>query len=104
MVARGLTARGFFMEINAPIGPYYGDLVDYRARVVVEIDGREFHSDPHTFTNDRRRQNELVLGGWLMLRYSAATVNGRLDRVVDEIITVVRRRRKSVGQSRTKFR
>lgn len=106
MVARGLTARGFFMEINAPVGPYFGDLVDYRARVIVEIDGREFHSDPHAFTNDRRRQNELVLGGWLVLRYSAATVNGRLDQVVDEIMRVVRRRRKSVAasQSRTKFR
>lgn len=72
MVARGLTTRGFFMEINAPVGPYFGDLVDYRARVIVEIDGREFHSDPQTFTNDRRRQNQLVLSRWLVLRYSAA--------------------------------
>lgn len=105
MVARGLTARGFFMEINARVGPYFGDLVDYRARVVVEIDGREFHSDARAFTNDRQRQNQLILGGWLVLRYSAAMVNKYLDSVVDEIISVVRRRRKSIGagQSRTKF-
>ncbi|WP_306436959.1 endonuclease domain-containing protein [Rhodococcus sp. 06-235-1A] len=76
---------------------FYGDLVDFSARVIVEIDGREFHTDPATFDNDRRRQNELVLDGWLVLRYSAATALADLDRVVDEIITVVRRRRKSIA-------
>ncbi|MFI8566389.1 DUF559 domain-containing protein [Rhodococcus sp. NPDC078407] len=97
VVARALAARHFAMEINARVGKFYGDLVDYRAQVIVEIDGREFHSDPATFNNDRRRQNELVLDGWLVLRYSAATALADLDRVVDEIITVVRRRRKSIA-------
>lgn len=99
LVARALTARNFHMEINARVGRYYGDLVDFRARVIVEIDGREFHIDAATFTNDRRRQNELVIGGWLVLRYSAATVHADLDKVVEEIITVVRRRRKSISSS-----
>ncbi|SNS42372.1 Very-short-patch-repair endonuclease [Rhodococcoides kyotonense] len=99
IVARALTARNFRMKINARVGPFYGDLVDFRARVIVEIDGREFHSDPATFNNDRRRQNTLVLDGWLVLRYSAATVLANLDSVVDEIITVVRRRRKSINSS-----
>ena len=97
VVARALTARNFTMEINARVGKFYGDLVDFSARVIVEIDGREFHTDPATFNNDRRRQNELVLDGWLVLRYSAATALADLDRVVDEIITVVRRRRKSIA-------
>ncbi|NIL76698.1 DUF559 domain-containing protein [Rhodococcus sp. B10] len=99
IVARALTARNFRMAINARVGPFYGDLVDFRARVIVEIDGREFHSDPATFNNDRRRQNAVVLEGWLVLRYSAATVLADLDRVVEEIITVVRRRRKSINSS-----
>lgn len=97
IVARALTARNFYLELNARVGQFYGDLVDFRARVIVEIDGRMFHSDPATFDNDRRRQNQLVLEGWLVLRYSAATVHADLDRVVEEIITVVRRRRKSIG-------
>jgi very-short-patch-repair endonuclease len=97
VVARALKARHFTMEINARVGRFYGDLVDFSARVIVEIDGREFHTDPATFNNDRRRQNELVLDGWLVLRYSAATALAELDRVVDEIITVVRRRRKSIA-------
>ncbi len=96
-VARALTARNFRMEINARVGRFYGDLVDFRARVIVEIDGRAFHIDPATFTSDRRRQNTLVLDGWLVLRYSAATVMSDLDGVVEEILTVVRRRRKSIN-------
>ncbi|MDN3456986.1 DUF559 domain-containing protein [Rhodococcus sp. APC 3903] len=92
-VARALTARNVHLEINARVGPYFGDLVDTRARVIVEIDGREFHTDPATFNNDRRRQNALVLDGWMVLRYSAATAMAHLDAVADEIITVVRRRR-----------
>lgn len=102
LVARALTARNIFMEINARLGPFYGDLVCFRARVLVEIDGREFHIDPAAFNNDRRRQNIVVLEGWLVLRYSAATVMANLDAVVEEIITVVRRRRRSVdSRSRT---
>ncbi|MES9518306.1 DUF559 domain-containing protein [Rhodococcus erythropolis] len=100
-VARALTARNVHLEINARVGPYFGDLVDTRARVIVEIDGREFHTDPATFNNDRRRQNALVLDGWMVLRYSAATAMAHLDAVADEIITVVRRRRHNRAKTHT---
>ncbi len=101
VVARALTARNLFMDINARVGPYYGDLVDFRARVIVEIDGREFHSTGAVFTSDRRRQNALVLDGWLVLRYSVATVMSDLDAVVEEIVSVVKRRRRSIDADRT---
>ncbi|MFF2107964.1 hypothetical protein [Rhodococcus koreensis] len=42
-----------------------GDFVDERARIVVEVDGREFHSEPDVFRGDRRRQNWLVREGWM---------------------------------------
>ncbi|MDV8023541.1 DUF559 domain-containing protein [Rhodococcus sp. IEGM 1330] len=96
VVARALSARRFFLEINARVGPYFGDLVDFRARVIVEIDGREFHTSGLAFDSDRRRQNRLVLEGWLVLRYSAVQALGDTRRVVDEIIEVVRRRRRSI--------
>nr|WP_296776447.1 DUF559 domain-containing protein [Rhodococcus sp. (in: high G+C Gram-positive bacteria)] len=94
-VARALSARNFPLEINAQIGRYFGDLVCRRARVAIEIDGREFHIAPQTFTNDRIRQNWLIDDDWRILRYSAATVNSHLDEVVDDIMRVVRKRRRS---------
>ena len=93
LVARSLTARNLYMEINGKVGPYYADLVDRRARVIVEIDGREFHTAAAVFTNDRRRQNYLVLDGWLVLRYSAAAVMAGVDTIADEITATVRRQR-----------
>ena len=36
VVARALTARNFTMEINARVGKFYGDLVDFSARVIVK--------------------------------------------------------------------
>ncbi|MGA9872760.1 MAG: DUF559 domain-containing protein [Rhodococcus sp. (in: high G+C Gram-positive bacteria)] len=95
MVARALVARGFKLDINARIGPYFGDLVCRQGRVLIEIDGREFHIAPQVFTNDRIRQNWLIDDDWRVLRFSAAMVNTRLDEVVDEIIAVVRKRRRS---------
>ncbi|PHV68133.1 DUF559 domain-containing protein [Williamsia muralis] len=95
LVARALSARNFPLEINARVGRFYGDLVCRRGRVIIEIDGREFHTDSETFNKDRKRQNELIDQDWRILRYSAATAIANLDEVVDDIIRVVRKRRRS---------
>ncbi|MGU3432421.1 DUF559 domain-containing protein [Actinomycetes bacterium M1A6_2h] len=94
MVARAVTVRHLRLEINGCVGKFVCDLVDRWGRVIVEIDGYEFHSARDVFTRDRIRQNWLVLDGWLVLRYSAATVNAHLDDVADEIVKVVRQRRR----------
>jgi very-short-patch-repair endonuclease len=95
MVARGLSERRMPLEINARVGKYYGDLVCRRGRVVVEIDGREFHIGAAVFTSDRIRQNDLIDDDWRVVRYSAATVSLHLDEVVEDIIRIVRARRRA---------
>ncbi|GAB0106424.1 hypothetical protein JMUB6875_54080 [Nocardia sp. JMUB6875] len=92
--ARALKRRGLNLLANHPVGPYVCDLVDERSRTIVEIDGREFHSAPLVFRQDRRRQNQLVRAGYLVLRYAAADVLERLDQCVEEVVSVVRRRRR----------
>lgn len=93
MLDRALIARGLRLLTNHWVGRYLCDFVDELARVIVEVDGRAFHSAPEVFTNDRRRQNELVLDKWLVLRYSAVDVMTNPDRIAKEIVAVVRRRR-----------
>ncbi|WP_159925853.1 DUF559 domain-containing protein [Rhodococcus sp. WAY2] len=95
VLGRELSLRGCPLEANHPIGPYSGDFVDEQARIVVEVDGREFHSDPKVFRNDRRRQNWLVREGWMVLRFAAYDVLAHPDVIADEIVTAVRRRRRS---------
>jgi very-short-patch-repair endonuclease len=55
------------------------------ARLLVEIDGYEFHKSLDSFIEDRRRQNALVLAGWRVLRFSAADLHKRPEDVVDEV-------------------
>jgi len=60
----------------------YPDVVFRRQRLVIEIDGREFHSDREAFESDRRRQNLLVLNGWRVLRVTWRMIQGEPDHVI----------------------
>lgn len=53
--------------------PQTGAFVDVlfkKQRVALEVDGYEFHSDRDAFEKDRRRRNELVLAGHLVLNFT----------------------------------
>ncbi len=68
----------------------YPDVIFRHQRLVVEIDGREFHSDPEVFESDRRRQNLLVLNGWRVLRITWRMITDDPDRVVEMVREAVR--------------
>jgi very-short-patch-repair endonuclease len=50
------------------------DMVVRSTRIVIEVDGYAFHSDPKSFENDRRRDAELVARGYTVVRLSFAKV------------------------------
>ncbi|WP_194818306.1 endonuclease domain-containing protein [Nocardia sp. XZ_19_385] len=102
LFARALARRGVHMFPNESVGPYVCDFVDKASRTIIEIDGREFHSEPGVFRQDRRRQNSLLLDKWLILRYAAADVFGRLDECADEAAAVVLRRRRQLRHRRSR--
>ncbi|WP_169814284.1 endonuclease domain-containing protein [Nocardia mexicana] len=94
LFARAMARTRIRLEPNHPVGPYVCDFVHERSRTIIEIDGREFHSEHDVFRRDRRRQNWLVLRGWLVLRYAASDVFTDIDRCVDEVVAVIRNRRR----------
>lgn len=49
---------------------YYLDIGFPHQRLAVEIDGWEAHGGRQAFEQDRRRQNDLVLAGWRILRFT----------------------------------
>lgn len=63
---------GWRTNVWVEAGPtgYYVDVLFRRARLVVEFDGWEYHSDRAAFENDRRRRNELVLAGYMVLNFT----------------------------------
>ena len=59
------------------------------ARLVVEIDGWAFHTDPDRFERDRARQNSLVGAGYRVLRFTWAQLTERPDWVVEQVRVVL---------------
>lgn len=56
-------------------GRYRLDFALPGRKVAIELDGYEFHSTREQFTNDRKRQRELELDGWRVVRFSGSEVN-----------------------------
>lgn len=90
---RALIQLGLRLQTNEWVGRYICDFVDELAKVIIEVDGRAYHSAPEVFSRDRTRQNELQLDGWLVLRFSAVDVMAHPEKVARQIAEVVRRRR-----------
>lgn len=73
-----------------PIGGYRTDiaLVDGTARLIIECDGREFHSTETQVQNDRRRDRDLVRAGWRVIRYSGAEIHKDADRCAADALDI----------------
>ena len=56
--------------VNAHVGVHQVDFHWPRRRLIVETDGRATHDTPHQFEEDRRRDLELTLAGWHVIRVS----------------------------------
>jgi very-short-patch-repair endonuclease len=77
-------------QANRPVvlkgSPCYVDVIFQKLKLVIEIDGRLYHTGPEVFETDRWRQNLLVLDGWCVLRFTWAMIEERPE----EIIAMVR--------------
>lgn len=81
------TAR---LYAQLPIGPYRVDiaLTDGPARLVIECDGRAFHSTEAQLLSDRRRDRELMLMGWRVIRYSGSEIHKSADACAAEALWI----------------
>jgi very-short-patch-repair endonuclease len=67
-----------------------GDLVFRAERVVIELDGRAFHTNSDRFERDRYRQNRLTEAGWTVLRFTWRDLTRRPEYVIATVRRVVR--------------
>ena len=74
---------------NYPIGRYKVDVAFAEHKLVIEIDGWAFHSDPIVFREDRARQNQIALLGWQVLRFTWFDLTEQPERVIAEIRRVL---------------
>lgn len=77
------------------------DLVDERLLVVLEADSFSWHGKRSALAADARRYNELVIRGWIVLRFSYEDVMFHADdvrRVLTEVVSLAERLRE-VGRA-----
>jgi very-short-patch-repair endonuclease len=74
-----------------------GDFVFGAERVVVELDGRAFHTTSDRFERDRQRQNQLIGAGWVVLRFTWRDLTQRPAYVVATIRQILQDRRSGNG-------
>ncbi len=51
---------------------YRIDIALLEKKIAIEVDGFQFHRCRNIFDDDRKRQNDLVLSGWTVLRFTAS--------------------------------
>lgn len=68
---------------------YFPDVLFEAARLVVEFDGYAVHAKPEVFESDRSRQNDLVIAGYRVLRYTWKQLNDEPGRSVAQLRTVL---------------
>ena len=68
--------------VNGHIGAYQVDFHWPKQRLAVETDGRTNHDNPIAFARDRRRDLDLELAGWHVLRFGWREVVGDPGAVV----------------------
>jgi very-short-patch-repair endonuclease len=70
---------------HVPVATYRIDLAYPEAMLAIELDGREYHVTRERWNHDLRRQNELELAGWRVLRFTWADVTSRTEATVEQI-------------------
>lgn len=67
---------GVVLCCQAPVGMYRADFLAERAdlRVVIEADGREFHTSPEQREYDQRRDEYMIKKGYRVLRYTGSQI------------------------------
>lgn len=88
------TAGRFDLNVELPV-PFDGwgnmevDLLDSRARLVIELDGGQHLANADAYRRDRRKDALLQERGYFVLRFLVEDIGKRLDEVLDAILRVL---------------
>ena len=76
-------------EINTKIEGLEVDAVWRDQRVIVEVDGWQFHKSHHAFETDRERDARLVRAGWRVIRFTHRQVVERPHEVAATVLAAL---------------
>lgn len=88
--AAGITGWKANQPVLLDDSKFYVDIMFRKLKLVIEIDGRLFHTGAEVFESDRWRQNLLILDGWCMLRFTWTMIEEHPERVVAMVREAIR--------------
>lgn len=70
------------------VGRYRADfgVLGHSRKLIVEVDGFTYHSSKEAFENDRRRDREMLLSGWLVMRFPASEATYEPQACAEQVI------------------
>lgn len=80
------------------IGRYRVDFAHVASKIVIELDGRAYHTDRYAFVRDRIRHRSLEKQGWHVVRFASAEIQGNLPSCISETHEIIQGR---LGGART---
>lgn len=79
-LSRSLRAQGIFPEHNVLIAGYRFDFLI--GKLIIEVDGWEYHKHSEIFQADRSKQNAAIAHGYTVLRFTADDIHYHLDEAI----------------------
>jgi very-short-patch-repair endonuclease len=80
-------------QVNVRIGGYTVDALFAEERVIVELDGWDFHNSRDSFESDRERDAEMLARGLATIRVTWERMLGTPQREADRLLAILRARR-----------
>jgi very-short-patch-repair endonuclease len=81
-------------KANRPVvldgSTFYVDVVFRHLKLIIEIDGRLYHTGAEVFETDRWRQNLLILNGWCLLRFTWTMIEEQPEKVIAMVRDAIR--------------
>jgi very-short-patch-repair endonuclease len=86
-------APGYRLVPQAKWGIYRSDWAivnqDTRGVLLIECDGKEFHSSPEQIEHDRRKDQAALDRGWLTIRFTGSEIHQDADGIARRILELV---------------
>jgi very-short-patch-repair endonuclease len=79
-------------QLNTRVAGYEVDVLWPSEKVIVEVDGYAYHRSRRSFVVDRRRDTELAVAGYTVVRFTWADVTERREATLSRIVQVLARR------------
>ncbi|MEY2778376.1 MAG: hypothetical protein RL008_472, partial [Actinomycetota bacterium] len=106
---------GLLMSLNMPFPLYAqysaGPTMDYQLdaaipnlKIGVEADGEIWHNNPDKIAKDKRRDSELAVNGWIIVRFTDKELQDHPQDCLNVLINAIKKRTgQSSGSSGEKF-